>query len=92
MVYAYLQMGKVDDATRIVGVMKDYVARVNNESRFVAAYALAAGPLRLALETGQWKNASDFTLSAVTTDAWAKVGSAEMIYTFGRGLGAGLPP
>lgn len=88
MVYAYLQMGKVDEAAKVVGPMRDYVAKVSNEGRFVAAYALAASPLRLALETGQWKTAAEFTLPAATQEAWSKVGSPEMIYSFGRGLGA----
>ncbi|MDQ3026595.1 MAG: hypothetical protein M3R58_08840 [Pseudomonadota bacterium] len=88
MVYAYLQMGKVDEAAKIVAPMRDYVAKVSNEGRFVAAYALAAAPLRLALETGQWKTAAEFALPAATQEAWSKVGSPEMIYSFGRGLGA----
>ncbi len=88
MVYAYLQMGKVDEARKIVAVMNDYTLKVQAESRFVAAYALASGPLRVALETGQWKNAADFTLPPMTQEAWGKVGSPVMIYHFGRGLGA----
>ena len=88
MVYAYLQMGKVDEAAKVVGPMREYTTKVSNEGRFVAAYALASAPLRLALETGQWKAAADFTLPAVTQEAWSKVGSPEMIYSFGRGLGA----
>jgi tetratricopeptide (TPR) repeat protein len=88
MVYAYLQMGKVDEAAKVVAPMREYVAKVSNEGRFVAAYALASAPLRLALETGQWKTAADFTLPATTQEAWSKVGSPEMIYSFGRGLGA----
>ena len=88
MTYAYLQMGKVDDAAKVVQLMRDYTLKVQNESRFVAAYALASGPLRLALETGQWKNAAEFTLPPATQEAWGRVGSPVMIYHFGRGLGA----
>jgi len=88
MVYAYLQMGKVDEATKVVGQMREYASKVSNEGRFVAAYALASGPLRLALETGQWKQAAEFTLPPETQEAWSRVGSPEMIYGFGRGLGA----
>ena len=88
MVYAYLQMGKFDEAAKVVGPMREYTTKVSNEGRFVAAYALASAPLRLALETGQWKQAAEFTLPAVTQEAWSKVGSPEMIYSFGRGLGA----
>lgn len=88
MIYAYLQMGKVDEARKVVEIMRNYVEKVTTESRFVAAYALASGPLRLALETGQWKTAADFTLPPATVETWSKVGSPEMIYLFGRGLGA----
>lgn len=88
MVYAYLQLGKVDDATRVVSLMREYTVKATTESRFPVAYAMAAGPLRLALETGQWKQAAEFTLPAGTEEAWSKVGSPEMIYAFGRGLGA----
>ena len=88
MVYAYLQLGKVDDASRVVGLMREYTVKSSTEGRFPVAYAMAAGPLRLALETGQWKAASEFALPAGTEETWSKVGSPEMIYAFGRGLGA----
>jgi hypothetical protein len=88
MVYAYLQMGKVDEAAKVVGFMRDYTLKVTSDNRFPSAYALASAPLRLALETGQWKMAADFSLPPATMETWARVGSAEMIYAFGRGLGA----
>jgi pentatricopeptide repeat protein len=88
MVYAYLQMGKVDEASKVVAQMRDYNLKVTNDTRFASAYALASAPLRLALETGQWKAAADLTLPEGTRETWARVGSAEMIYAFGRGLGA----
>src|SRR5688572_10606543 len=88
MVYAYLQMGKVDEATKIVDFMRTFTLKSSNESRFPSTYALASGPLRLALETGQWKTAAEFTLPPGTQEVWQRVGSPEMIYLFGRGLGA----
>ena len=88
MVYAYLQMGKVDEASKVVATMRDYTLKQTNDSRFPSTYALASAPLRLALETGQWKSAADFTLPPATQEVWSKVGSPEMIYAFGRGLGA----
>ena len=88
MVYAYLQMGKVDEASKVVALMRDYNLKVTNDSRFPSAYALASAPLRLALETGPWRSAADLTLPPGTMETWSRVGSAEMIYAFGRGLGA----
>ena len=88
MVYAYLQLGKVDEATKIVDSMREFVMKQSNESRFPSAYALASGPLRLALETGQWQKAAEFTLPQATMETWARIGSAEMIYAYGKGLGA----
>lgn len=88
MVYAYLQMGKVAEAEKVVASMRDFTLRESTESRFPSVYALASAPLRLALETGQWKSAADFSLPPATMEVWARVGSAEMIYGYGRGLGA----
>jgi hypothetical protein len=88
MVYAYLQLGKVDEATKIVDFMRSFTLKQSNESRFPSTYALASGPLRLALETGQWKTAAEYQLPPGTQEAWQRVGSPEMIYLFGRGLGA----
>ena len=88
MVYAYLQMGKVEEATRMAALMRDFTLKQTTESRFPSTYALASGPLRVALETGQWKAASEFTLPPATQEVWGRVGAPEMIYAFGRGLGA----
>ena len=88
MVYAYLQLGKADEAAKIVDFMRNFTLKSSNESRFPSTYALAAGPLRLALETGQWKTAAEFTLPPGTQETWQRVGSPEMIFLFGRGLGA----
>ena len=88
MVYAYLQMGNVGEAEKIVASMRDFTLRESTESRFPSVYALASAPLRLALETGQWRTAADFVLPPATMEVWARVGSAEMIYGYGRGLGA----
>ena len=88
MVYAYLQLGKVDEASKIVDQMRTFTLKSSNESRFPSTYALASGPLRLALETGQWRTAADFTLPPGTQEVWGRIGSPEMIYLFGRGFGA----
>ena len=71
MVYAYLQMGKVDEASKIVDQMRTFTLKSSNESRFPSTYALASGPLRLALETGQWRTAAEFTLPPGTVSAAA---------------------
>lgn len=55
MVYAYLQMGRDNDAIRIA---KESTALAGKASaRFVGPYALAAMPARVALERGAWKEA-----------------------------------
>ena len=85
--YAYLQGAQDVDAQRIV----DDVAalqEVKKES-FVAAYGLAAIPMRAALERGRWEEASAIELSPLEANfAWQRFPNAEAVNAFGRGLGA----
>lgn len=87
MAYAYIQLGKIDEATKIVDKVREYGGKAA-EDGFVGAYALSAAPLRLELEQARWKQAAAITVPGQTPASWAKVLPAEMILAFGRGLGA----
>jgi tetratricopeptide (TPR) repeat protein len=58
-----------------------------NVENFVAAYAFAAIPSRLALEQRNWKKAAELKLSPGDL-SWDKFPQAEAILVFARGLGA----
>lgn len=68
-------------AERVAGV------RVVEVQNFVAAYAFAAIPARLALERGDWARAAALELSPAGL-AWERFPQAEAILVFARGLGA----
>ena len=87
MAYAYLQLGKIDEAAKIVDKVREYGGKAA-EDGFVGAYALSAAPLRFELEQGRWKQAAATNVPGQTPASWAKVLPAEMILAFGRGLGA----
>jgi tetratricopeptide (TPR) repeat protein len=59
MVYAYLQMGRDRQAE---ATWSDALKYMNISPRFVAPYAIAAIPARLAMERGDWKAASTLEL------------------------------
>jgi tetratricopeptide (TPR) repeat protein len=87
MMYAYLQSGQDTDAKRIVDETAA-VQKIEGET-FTAAYALAAIPVRYALERGQWAEAAKIELSPDELDfGWERFPNAEAVNAFGRGLGA----
>ncbi len=55
MVYAWLQLGRDDDAARVAAQAPAIISRASQ--RFVAPYAAAAMPARVALERGAWREA-----------------------------------
>ena len=84
-VYAHLQLAQ-DKAARLA--LEDSLAS-QPVDHFAAAYAYAAMPARLALETSNWKAAAALELAPVTAAyAWSKYPHAEAINAFARGLGA----
>jgi hypothetical protein len=84
-VYAHLQLAQ-DKAARLA--LDDSLAS-HPVDHFAAAYAYAAMPARLALETSNWKAASILELAPATAAyAWSKYPHAEAINAFARGLGA----
>ena len=84
-VYAHLQLAQ-DKAARLA--LEDSLAS-QPVDHFAAAYAYAAMPARLVLETSNWKAAAVLELAPATgAYAWSKYPHAEAINAFARGLGA----
>ncbi len=85
MVFGHLQQAQDQAAMRLAEEV-GAVRKVNVEN-FVAAYAFAAIPSRIALERGDWKQASALELSPGDL-AWSKFPQAEAVLVFARGIGA----
>jgi tetratricopeptide (TPR) repeat protein len=85
MVFAHLQQAQDKAAKQLYDEVMA-MQKVNVEN-FVAAYAFAAIPSRMALENGDWKQAAALKLSPSDL-AWNKFPQAEAILVFARGLGA----
>jgi len=79
MVYAYLQMGRDDDARTAV---QEFKTMTFDPGRFVAPYALAAMPARYAVERHDWRAAAQLE-SRVTKFPWV-----DAMTHFARALGA----
>ncbi len=79
LVYASLQLGKDADARRLT---EDIMKVTGITPRFVAPYAIAAMPARLAVERGQWKEASQLPVAATTFPF------VQAITHFARAIGA----
>lgn len=79
-IYAYLQIAKDQDARRVLE--ESTAVKGFNASRMTAFYALAAGPARLALERGAWKEAAQLQPKE------SKFANTEAITYFARALGA----
>lgn len=85
MVFAHLQQAQDKAAQQLLDEISA-IRKVNVEN-FVAAYAFAAIPSRVALEHGDWKQAAALELSPADL-SWEKFPQAEAILVFARGLGA----
>ena len=84
-VYAYLQTGQ---DTRARAVLEDLRAMPKAEPEsFVAAYAYAAIPARLALEQHRWSEAAALA-PATTTFPWDQFAWGQAITAFARAVGA----
>jgi tetratricopeptide (TPR) repeat protein len=84
LVYAYLQQGRIDDASKLVQRTAG-VKRIAEPDNFAGAFAISAVPARFALERRQWKEATELTVPAMID--WEKVPYAEANLHFARGLG-----
>jgi hypothetical protein len=85
LVYAYLQIGQ-DGQARAVLEELNTMQRAEPES-FVAAYAYAAIPARMALEQHRWGEAAALS-PASKTFPWDRFAWAEAITSFARAVGA----
>jgi hypothetical protein len=84
-VYAYLQTGQDKQAR---AVLEELGAMQKSEPEsFVAAYAYAAIPTRVALEQHRWSEAAALS-PASKTFPWDRFAWAEAIASFGRAVGA----
>jgi len=85
MVCGHLQLGRTDDAARLVDEM---LAMDNHQVSFGRAYALAASPVRLLLEMGDWTGAAALSPEmhpAIPREKFAQTGAMRW---FAKGLGA----
>ena len=85
MVFGHLQQAQ-DRAAQQIADEVAAIRKVNVEN-FVAAYAFASIPSRIALEHRDWAQAAALELSPPDL-AWSKFPQAEAILVFARGLGA----
>jgi len=85
MVFGHLQQAQ-DKAAKLLADEVAAIRKVNVEN-FVAAYAFAAIPSRLALEQRNWKKAAELRLSPSGLP-WNKFPQAEAVLVFARALGA----
>ena len=73
--YAYLQLGRADDAAKVVADLREMSGLQGN---FKAGYAATAMPTRLAIERGDWKRAvslepaADAPPEAQAVAVWAR--------------------
>lgn len=80
LVYAYLQLGKDDQAKAVIDEMN--TVKGFSENFIAGPYALAASPARYALERGDWKAAAQLPVRA------GAMPSVQAISYFARALGA----
>jgi tetratricopeptide (TPR) repeat protein len=84
-VYAHLQLGQDD----IAGEVLAQGEALPTADHFVAAFADAAMPARVALEQDDWERARNLELRPAASDfPWEKYPEAEAINAFARGIGA----
>jgi hypothetical protein len=87
MIYACLQSGQDEDAKRMVDAAAA-LQKIEGEN-FTMAYALAAIPVRYAIERRRWGEAAKIALSPGELDFdWQRFPNAEAVNAFGHGLGA----
>jgi tetratricopeptide (TPR) repeat protein len=83
--YAYLQIGRQDEAKRMVDQLRA-VSKLNQET-FQAAYAFAAVPARYALERHAWEEAARLAVTPAWFP-WDKFAWAEGLTQCAIGIGA----
>ncbi|EPX83930.1 hypothetical protein [Salipiger mucosus] len=84
-IYAHLQAGNVEAA---MGLLEDLAAHLNLQDSFGSAYAMAAAPARLPLETGDWAAAAGLPTSMNPALTWERYPQAVGMRWFAVGIGA----
>lgn len=85
MVYGHLQQGERDEAQRLVDEM---LAIENHQASFGGAYALAASPVRLLLESEDWEAAARMSTDLHDAIPWENFPQTVAMVWFAKGLGA----
>ncbi len=85
MVYGHLQLGNTDEAA---GLVDEMLAIQNHQASFGSAYALAAAPVRLPLERGQWDVAAALSPEMHPVIPWEKFPQTVAMRWFAIGIGA----
>lgn len=85
LVYAYLQLGKTEEAQQMADEME---AITDHQDSFAAAYALAASGARIPMELDDWENAANTPVNENPSITWTKFPAMTAITEFARGLGA----
>lgn len=84
-VYAHLQLAQDRAAEAVIEDLRS----ADKADHFAAAFAYAASPARIALETGNWEGAMALELEpSAGVYPWDKYPHAEAINAFARGVGA----
>ncbi|TDT73896.1 hypothetical protein BDE40_2674 [Litoreibacter halocynthiae] len=84
-IYAVLQKGDFEQAEKLLG---EFVGYTNQQDNFGAAYALAASPVRVALEQEQWERLAGMSGELHPAISWEKFPQTVAMRWFAIGLGA----
>lgn len=86
LIYGHLQRGETETAEKL---LDDFLNVGNQRDNFGSAYALAAAPLRVALEQSQWAKLADLNGTDMhPAIAWEKFPQTVAMRWFAIGLGA----
>ncbi|TRW94854.1 hypothetical protein FNJ84_18505 [Paracoccus sp. M683] len=85
LVYALLQQGRTEAAAAEVAAL---LGQARIEDDFGSAYALAAAPARVALESGDWAATAALVPAAHAAISWDRFPQAVAITWYAKGLGA----
>lgn len=87
--YAYLQMGQNRAAERVLDEIRAISSKIEGDTLFAAAYALAAIPARINMEHARWADAAKLKLQPDDLlFNWQQFPHAQAVSVFARGLGA----
>jgi tetratricopeptide (TPR) repeat protein len=84
-VYAHLQVGNADAAEDL---LEDLAAHPNLQDSFGSAYAVAAAPARVPLETGDWDAAARLSTELNPALTWSRYPQAIGLRWFAVGIGS----